>query len=831
MSNSLSPLRIYILWHPGFDSPEEADDHDRKAPVEGEKARVDRGFKLARRIYHWFRMENMEGIPVYFRSTPSPEGGLLPKPIEEEEGIRNYIIPLVEANMVSSPEWRKYIADLADRDDDASKIHLITNGRKDCRVFPVAMESVAYNMPEALRKLNFIRHVPGGTAPPDDAELLAKLTEVLCRDLRYWLLRDSNTKLGEQVPAIPAKIRIFLSHAKADDTDEALAVKDYIQRQTQCEAFFDETDIASGYDYAEILKSAVTNESAGLIVIQGDNYADRPWCRKEIRDFLKPVIDPLASKAPHSQYFIPPVVVVQTMKGKQLARTIPELGYSPCLGWYEKAAGFVVTTLLREILFGLFYRVLADRIASTSSEPHEVFINRAPDPVMVSRILKDIFDPGTTPNQSTQPSRRTVIHPGYGLSKMEMDGLLSAVRDIQFKSFLDRASVAPAQGQASSGELPVHGKPFLPLAGKIIVLSAGTPGDILATGQSEEHIAELLTRLLRPLVSAGASLLYGGRLPETFRPEKPWNESLNFTALLLSIMLSERETSGIRGNSSSSPLVSRLILPVAWYARSSVSKREIAQWLDICSIVFLNEQETGIDPGELPSKPTEPSAEELEELDGPQKRKAREEYRKQLDEFRNVQAAVTGVSLSAMRRKICDGSLEVGLPDVNQPPTIGLHSTAHILIGGTTSNFSGIMPGVFEEAFHAVQEKKPVFIIGACGGAAGILAKHLIKLTGRTTPAPVPKAPPEFTAKNYEKQEKFGRLLLGIKHKAITSNPNDAFKDLWAALCAVHDLESLAGLLNNGLTGEENHRLLSAGSFGEIADLIGKGIALVAAKP
>jgi hypothetical protein len=678
------------------------------------------------------------------------------------------------------------------------------------------MESVAYNMPESLRKLNFIRHVQTSETIPDDAELLAKLTEVLCRDLRYWLVRESKSRLAaaesKELPSVPGKVRIFLSHAKADDTDEALAIKEHIQKNTQCEAFFDETDIASGYDYADILEQAVKGESAGLIVIQGDNYADRPWCRKEIRDFLKPVRDPLATDAPHYQFFIPPVVVVQTMKGKQIARTIPELGYSPCVRWSEKAAGFVVTTLLREILFGLFYRILADRIAhSAKSANDEVFINRAPDPVMVSRIIKSLHE-----DTSDTCATHTVVHPGYGLSKMEMDGLLSAVSGIRFRSFLDRTNLAAhASSSAKQKDAPVSP----PLSGKIIALSAGTPDDILSTGQSDEHLAELLTRLLRPLIAAGASILYGGRLPESFRPATPWNEPLNFTGLLLNLLLSERETSGMKG----SHAFPRLFLPVAWHARARITKRDIAQWLDICSILFLSEKDTGIDSKELPRKPAEPTAAQLEELTESGRRKSREDHRERLDNFKSVDAAVTAVSLSAMRKKICENFLKYRLPDGEESDGIPLQTCAHILVGGAMSNFAGIMPGVFEEALYAIQSKKPLFIIGACGGAAAVLSKQLAALANLDSPRPK-DVPSLFTAKHYEKQERFGRMLTGIKHPAITCNPNDSFRDLWTELAKVHDPESLAALLNNGLTGEENLKLLTATSFGEICDRVWQGI-------
>jgi hypothetical protein len=226
----------------------------------------------------------------------------------------------------------------------------------------------------------------------------------------------------------------------------------------------------------------------------------------------------------------------------------------------------------------------------------------------------------------------------------------------------------------------------------------------------------------------------------------------------------------------------RLFLPVAWHARARITKRDIAQWLDICSILFLSEKDTGIDSKELPQKPAEPTAAQLEELTESGRRKSREES---------------------------DG--------------IPLQTCANILVGGAMSNFAGIMPGVFEEALYAIQSRKPLFIIGACGGAAAVLSKQLAALANPDSPRPK-DVPSLFTAKHYEKQERFGRMLTGIKHPAITCNPNDSFRDLWTELAKVHDPESLATLLCNGLTGEENLKLLTAISFGEICDRVWQGI-------
>lgn len=819
---NLSPIRIYILWHPGFDNRDEFKGRDPKTLDEKENARLDRGLKLARRIYHWFRMENMEGIPVYFRSTGAEDGRGIPLEIRGEAGVRNYIIPLVDANMVSSPDWRRYVADLAAKNDDSSTCRMDSSEEEgpEYRVLPVAVESVAYNMPECMRKLNFIRHIPRGDKPPEDMELLAKLTEVLCRDLRFWLQREAIYKhqaiTGPPFPAtVPGKIKIFLSHAKADDTDEAVAIKEYIQRETQCEAFFDETDIASAYDYTQILQGAITKESAGLVVIQGDNYADRPWCRKEIRDFLNPAPDPLADGSGRIQFFIPPVVVVQTMKGKQIGRTIPELGYSPCVRWQGDAARFVVTTLLREILFGLFYRTLADRIGKmdTNGEPSSaddswqcVYINRAPDPVMVNRIVKQL---------DATPANKEIVHPGYGLSKMEKDGLESSVRNIRFSSFLDRSS--PSHPDDSR------------FAGQIIAVSAGNPGDILSRGLGDEHIQELLVRLLRPLLSRQASLLYGGVMPASIRPAAPWNERANYTGALLQLLITERDTQTLK----TTGLAPRLYVPKPWHERHTITVQDIAQWTDICSFIPVSAADSGIDPATLPAKPKPLTDDDFDGLTDREKRDLKREHKSKDDEYAPIDLALRALCLSAMRRKIChpDEPLRCELPDAPGGSTSQLREVrtlAHILIGGKTSSFTGIMPGVFEEALCAFDAGKALFILSEGGGAAALLAKWLVTF-------PKPKSPPpEFTIDHYRKDKLYAAFLSALKNEAFSNNtanpPADALADLWKHISKAKAPDSLATLLNNGLSGKENETLLKSTSSLDTCERVWKGIDVLASK-
>ncbi|TLD71706.1 TIR domain-containing protein [Phragmitibacter flavus] len=815
--SSLSPVRIYILWHPGLDESVEVTDvkSGETGPESKPATQNQRGLLLARRLYHWFRLENMEGIPVYFRSAVA-YGDSVPPPLYDDPGILNYIIPLIDANMVASPDWRRYVSAFVGgmlptspaTGSAKTKAKKSPPAAAECVLLPVAMEPLAYNMPESMRRLNFIRHIAKDDQPVDDETLIARLTEVICRDLRARMFQKKASNRIKQPLSPPDKIKIFLSHAKADDTKEAIALKEYIQRETQCEAFFDETDIASGYDYARILENSITQDSAGLVVIQGDNYADRPWCRKEIRDFLQPFAYPNSSKEQRLQYFIHPVIVVQTMKGHQIARTIPELGYSPCIRWATKTPDdyfatprFVVTTLLREILFSLFHRLLAESIAERKKDCREIFINRSPDPFLINRILANkatnLFLKG---NQAC-----SFVHPGYGLSGMDREGLKAAFPQCEFTSFLSRSSSNRWAG--------------LKLKGKVIAISVGNPGDILAKGLWDEHIQELLVRLLRPLLHAQASILYGGTLPKNLKSSPPWEKGINFTVTMLRLLAGERQPINEHEEQP------RLYIPTPCH-ELPISAKTIAQWTDICSFVPVTAEDTGIELKSLQEPaPPSPDPEELAALSYTERQKTQREYEDAKNEYHVRRRAIEARAYSAMRRKVCDSKslLVCSLPD-SLSDTLGtkrVKTHAHILIGGKLLGFAGIMPGLFEEFLHAVRAKKPIYLISEYGGAAALLAKWLIH--------PPAKQPPELTIEYYKQHsEKYAETFLELEKLPTTlpkmPTPQDAFDKLRGYIDQVSGHGDLAKIFRNGLTHYENLDLLSAGNSGTISRLIWTGI-------
>jgi hypothetical protein len=695
--------------------------------------------------------------------------------------------------MVACPRWRAYVADFAAPAAPRNSTD---------RLYPVAIDPVAYQIPVIMRKLNYIRHNLRQSPPPETEGLLSQLTEVLCRDLRSELhemrkpndLKQRNASDSQSLkqasrPLRTGKLKIFLSHAKADGTKTPVALKEYILGKTQCEPFFDETDIPFGYDYTNVLREAISEDSAGLIVVQGDHYANRPWCRKEIRDFLKPVPDAASVGAKKKRvagapvYFIPPVVVVDTMEGKKIGRTIPELGHAPCLRWQPDVERLVVSSLLREILLGLFYRFMARDIAKASNpksaaDPKStipVVINRPPDPVMVDRILG-----------AANKKNKTIVYPGYGLSQMEKDGLTMTFPNVRFQSFSEWSSPFPdpVSAAASTDDL----------AGHVIMVSVGTSPDILEAGLMNEHNKELLNRLLRPIFRRQVSLLYGGAMPDT-RELNPWEGPTNFTSVFLDMLLSERSAA------IESVPVSRLYNLSAWPYCSVVTESLVAQWTDICSFITFTQEKAGIEPSLWQNKLNwqAPTPQQL------------------VNQAR---------CLTAMRKQAC-AEITCTLPD---KPRLGkqefsFSTFAHIFLGGRTTYSSGIIPGVLEEILYALAAKKPVFIIRAGRGAAGLFARWLAE--------PPPKSqrkerPAELTVDYYLKDPYFSILQKEIKKlpEGTTETPNTAFDRLWQYVQSAGKT-GLSNLLNNGLDDSANKKLLKSESYAEICELVWEGINIV----
>ena len=563
-----SPVRIYVLFHP--DSTE--------------------GQVLTDKIYDWFRMRNMEGIPVYIRSQPM-KGKLVPEEPQGKSDALEYLVPLVDAHMVRDPAWHLYLQDLTkqclpDRSPD-------TTGWV---MFPVAMDATSFNLPGQITQRNFIRFTK--PAETTNSEQLSDIQEQaimgVLKDLSEAMSRDLNARLFPD--QIGRKLKIFISYARADGSIVPKAMRDYIQGRTQCEAFFDENDIGFGSKYETVLDQNAGEQARALIVVAGDHYADRPVCRWEIFKFTKPslvTIDPSGKKKRNIHVFHP-VMVLNTLSSPMITRVVPELGQAPTIRWEPGREMLVFSMLIRSVLFGA-RNVLAAR-QNVDSLDHGVIVNRLPGPVALKRLLDETSEEAQDHNGVSK-----INYPGNGLPLMELRLLETTFKNTRLTAFRDIDTNLPAPLKQSLQNRQ------RPLNDQVIVLSYGRSSELNSLGLLPQHLEEASIYLLRPLLRLGADIMYGGSLPKREDLAGPvQNMSLTLMNLLndelSSSSLSETTEDDSKEESQDDRTTpSRFFLPVYWPKTEDLSIEDEATWIGTCSVIRLEPDQVNL-KGEKPKK-------------------------------------------------------------------------------------------------------------------------------------------------------------------------------------------------------------------------------------
>ena len=271
--------------------------------------------------------------------------------------------------------------------------------------------------------------MPGGRQVSPEAleivvrSLLKQLTEAFCR---LMLGRVAPTAAQPQTGTGQgrSKVTIFLSHAKADGTVPAKRIRDYIYSQTQLAAFYDENDIPFGSAFGRVLQTNVQGvQTAAMIAIQSAKYATRPWCRRELSLFRRPVQDTAVGQT--ERWRVNPVLVVDALDGGSLTSGIPEMGNSPLIRWaddVQEQEEQVVTTVLRDVLLATFHASVGRTIPYA---PDRIVLNWLPDPTTLLHI----------PRVREAQQDVHVFYPGRGLSGLELDILDDLFPRVELHSF------------------------------------------------------------------------------------------------------------------------------------------------------------------------------------------------------------------------------------------------------------------------------------------------------------------------------------------------------------------------------------------------------------
>jgi len=144
---------------------------------------------------------------------------------------------------------------------------------------------------------------------------------------------------------------------------------------------------------------------------------------------------------------------------------------------------------------------------------------------------------------------------------------------------------------------------------------------------------------------------------------------------------------------------------------------------------------------------------------------------------------------------------------------INANCDARILLGGKTKDFQGIYPGIPEEAYLAMLNNKPIYLLGAYGGAAREII-NLIK--GQSSES--------LNKKEQLKDQNYTGLLQAFNKSQKKAIDLDEFYSFFTN----YTLKRFAK--NNGLSEEENLKLFHTDNLTEIIFYILKGLLTVRKK-
>jgi hypothetical protein len=607
--------------------------------------------ELGRKLWRWFNvlgddgLPSAAGIPVYFRSMLAEDGALSPQIAERgpDPQTLNLVLLLIDDHWMEDPDWCDLPGQLV--------------GRGDVVVRYVALTGAAAASHPALGTMQALipKARPGEAY---DVSLRRAVTQAFARAVR------TATGLAD------AKPQVFVSHAKRDGRDEAVALKAAIHAYGQIDAYFDEADIAWGSnDWAGQLQAAVLEGSAGMLVLETDAYASRPWCRAEAE--LARVPRRLAESGVDAQIWSVVPTVVLGRPGASWSKVLPELGNVPRIGCEGDYAIAALDRLMLEILLAAVNRLRARSVAAARPGAKCVVLTWSPDPESIRRVREAVGP------------LADLVYPGDGLYRFEVARLLrgdaSAARGrVCLHTYADWVHVGPQAAERRVVE------------GTLVAVSVSESPDRAKLGFGADHEDAALTRLTQELVRVGARVLYGGVLAD----KGDGSGQNKLRPILDAVVGHARGREAGEGLPKLPPLVNAQALP--FY-------RSVPQTLrnELRGVV----QFVTVDPpGWREAHPTYADTVEVGVVSAPAATALRELRR----------AMARGATLDRRGRVDPSGTERL-------PPT-----TLRVAMGGKVQGYLGLLPGIAEEYLEDREAGRPVLALRKYGGCAGQVASYLL---------------------------------------------------------------------------------------------------------
>jgi len=350
-------LAVYVVWHPEC---QQASGYARtifKTLCANPAVPASRGL----------------GLPVKFRTAISGEE--TPARIPFGEAQHTAVFVFADDELVADPSWRSYADGLVD-----------AAGSTDDLVVPIGITAMR-NLPPKLATLQAIRLNGASGAPEDPAaqdDPGAHRETLLLNDVMHDLCQ----LLDPRDAGVKVKVKVFLSHAKADGLRITRLIRDYLRDVARLEEFFDTDDIPDGARFAELLREQAGSLPA-LLAIQTDSYASREWCRLELLEAKRGRV---------------PIVVLSALQNRE-SRSFPYIGNVPVVRWRgDESLPVVVGALLGEVLRDRYFPRRAEGICQYHGlVPERQVFSYPPELVTLLAVRDSIRTTGKAPVRYLYP--------------------------------------------------------------------------------------------------------------------------------------------------------------------------------------------------------------------------------------------------------------------------------------------------------------------------------------------------------------------------------------------------------------------------------------------
>jgi hypothetical protein len=287
------------------------------------------------------------------------------------------------------------------------------------------------------------------------------------------------------------------------------------------------------------------------------------------------------------------------------------------------------------------------------------------------------------------------------------------------------------------------------LQGMAVAISISKPEADAPAGLSAIHLHSAMIELARHILSRGGTLAYGGDLRE--------RKVYGFTRQLFELVRAYKDLDR--------PPLARIKNFLAYHAAAELSKEEESMLQDLAEFEKI-----------LP-----------------------DDMAKQfnLDIKKRVPVSGETPDEQYIRARCLTAMREAMVPKTH----------ARVVLGGIVSGQQGIYPGILEESYLTLRAGKPLYVIGAFGGCARLVAQAIRDKS----------CPREFT-REFQMNDRLAQLEASYKQYGAGANPIN-----YEQCAGVLTGAAISGL-NNGLSEDENRELFETPDLDRVVGLVIKGL-------